>query len=157
MPISQPNRSVHGSGRARQRGISLIELLVSLLIFSFGMLGLAGLQTRTLAFNQGSLYRSQATALTDDILERMRVDRVNATAGNWNSAITEKSTDITGANIYDTDLKSWKASLEEMLPDGRASITVTTAGADIGVVVVVIEWSDLRGNDAQQWRTTSRL
>ena len=70
----------------RQRGASMIELLVALVIFAFGMLGLAGLQTRTMEFSQSSLYRSQATALTDDVLDRMRADRANAANGLWDTA-----------------------------------------------------------------------
>ena len=105
----------------RQRGISMVELLVSLLIFSFGMLGLAGLQTRTLSFNQSSLYRSQATALGDDILDRMRADRQNAVANPslWETALTTNAAGVTGTELYKTDLKLWKQSVEALLPNGR--------------------------------------
>jgi type IV pilus assembly protein PilV len=125
----------------KQSGVSLIELLVAFVIFSFGMLGIAGLQTKTLAYGQSSLYRSQATALTDDILDRMRVDRANAINGNWNSALSTKSSDITGAAIYQTDLADWKAQVEALLPAGAAQIErdVTT-----GVVTITIQWDDSR-------------
>ncbi|MDH5541144.1 MAG: type IV pilus modification protein PilV, partial [Rhizobacter sp.] len=73
----QPTRQAFPQARRAQRGASMIELLVSILIFAFGMLGLVGLQNRTLGYGQISLYRSQATALTDDILDRMRTDRAN--------------------------------------------------------------------------------
>lgn len=131
----------------RQRGVSMIELLVSLLIFTFGMLGLAGLQTRTLTFNQSSLFRSQATALTDDILDRMRADRLNALAGRWDTPLTTASSAVTGTLIYQADLKDWKAQVEALLPSAQASVvTNTTAGsADLGTVTVVIEWDDTRG------------
>lgn len=135
----------------RQRGVSMIELLVSLLIFTFGMLGLAGLQTRTLSFNQSSLFRSQATALTDDILDRMRADRLNALAGRWDTPLTTASSAIAGTLIYQTDLKDWKAQVEALLPSARASVvTNTTAGSsDLGMVTVVIEWDDTR-HDGQR-------
>jgi type IV pilus assembly protein PilV len=135
------------------RGISMIELLVSLLIFSFGMLGLAGLQTRTLSFNQSSLYRSQATALTDDILERMRVDRANASEGDWDSAANVKSADLSGTEVYKVEMKDWKAAVESTLPAGAASVAV--AG---GVVTITISWDDSRGVEAaQEWKTVTRL
>ena len=140
------------SRRTLRRGITMIELLVSLLIFSFGMLGLAGLQTRTLTFNQSSLYRSQATALTDDILERMRVDRANANAGNWNSAITVKSANVTGSEFYKTEMKDWKAAVERTLPGSSASVSVAS-----GVVTVVITWDDTRGVETSTWTTVTRL
>jgi type IV pilus assembly protein PilV len=138
---------------APRQGISMVELLVSLLIFSFGMLGLAGLQTRTLGFNQSSLYRSQATALTDDILERMRVDRANANDGDWNSAITVTSANVTGSDLYKVEMKDWKAAVERTLPAGAASVNVTT-----GVVTIILNWDDSRGLEAaQEWKTVTRL
>jgi type IV pilus assembly protein PilV len=129
----------------RQRGASMIEVLVSILIFAFGMLGLVGLQTRTLAYGQVSMYRSQATALADDIIDRMRADRVNAKAGNWNSAITEKYADITGTALAKTELKDWKNQLENLLPDGKASVAWD---ATTGLVTVDIRWFE-RGNEQQ--------
>ena len=125
----------------------MIELLVSLLIFTFGMLGLAGLQTRTLTFNQSSLLRSQATALTDDVLDRMRADRVNALAGRWDTPTTTAATAVTGTALYQTDLKDWKAQVEALLPSGKASITTVTTGtaATNGTVTIVVEWDDTRG------------
>ncbi len=136
---------------AQQRGVSMIELLVSLLIFSFGMLGLAGLQTRTLTFNQSSLFRSQATALTDDILDRMRADRVNALAGRWDLVDGTTASSITGTALYQTDLKDWKQQVEALLPVGvdntpaSASVTTVTAGADAGTVTIVIKWDETHG------------
>ena len=121
--------------KARQRGASMIELLVSLLIFAFGMLGLVGLQNRTLAFGQISLYRSQATALTDDILDRMRADRANAKSCNWNSAGTVASASIGTATLAQRDLKDWKNQVETLLPEGKASIAVNA-----GTVTVTITW-----------------
>ena len=127
--------TIPGARKARQRGASMIELLVSLLIFAFGMLGLVGLQNRTLAFGQISLYRSQATALTDDILDRMRADRGNAKSGNWNSADTVASASIGTATLAQRDLKDWKNQVETLLPEGKASVAVNA-----GTVTVTITW-----------------
>jgi type IV pilus assembly protein PilV len=139
----------------RQRGISMVELLVSLLIFSFGMLGLAGLQTRTLSFNQSSLYRSQATALGDDVLDRMRADRQNAVAGLWDTALTTNAAGVTGSELYKTDLKLWKQSVEALLPSGKGSV-----GVDSGTVTVIITWDDSRSDrddPTQSWKTVTGL
>jgi type IV pilus assembly protein PilV len=151
------NRSASPRRVTVQSGVSMVELLVALLIFSFGMLGLAGLQTRTLSFNQSSLYRSQATALADDLLDRMRVDRSNAISGAYDSAITVKSTDITAGSVLATnEMKDWKAQVESLLPDSRASVAINTPSA--GSATITIEWDDSRGRDAKQsWQTISRL
>ena len=157
MKTSVLNRSASPRRVHAQSGVSMVELLVALLIFSFGMLGLAGLQTRTLSFNQSSLYRSQATALADDLLDRLRVDRSNAISGAYDSAITVKSADITAGSVLATnEMKDWKAQVESLLPDSRASVAINAPSA--GSVTITIEWDDSRGRDAKQsWQTISRL
>ncbi|WP_457330435.1 type IV pilus modification protein PilV [Rhizobacter sp. P5_C2] len=142
--------------KRRQTGVSMIELLVAFVIFSFGMLGLAGLQSRTLAYNQSSLFRSQATALADDILDRMRVDRDNALALRWNTELASTSSTITPLTfIYQTDLKDWKGQIEALLPDGKGRITVAADRS----VTIEIEWLDNRTADSprQSFTTVSRL
>jgi type IV pilus assembly protein PilV len=129
----------------------MIELLVSILIFAFGMLGLVGLQTRTLGYGQTSLYRSQATALTDDVLDRMRADRGNAKSGNWNTGLLDDAASITGTTtIAQTDLRDWKQQVEALLPGGQGEVVVNA-----GVVTITMAW-DERGTP-QTFVTTSGL
>jgi len=143
--------------RRAQTGVSMIEFLVALIIFAFGTLGLAGLQTQALAYSQGSLYRSQATTLTDDILDRMRADRLNAKAGSWNTALTVASTSISAGTIAQTDTKDWKEHVEALLPSGKAAIDVNGS-----IVTITIQWDDSRGERSatttnQQFVTKSQL
>jgi type IV pilus assembly protein PilV len=124
----------------------MLELLVSVLIFSFGMLGLAGLQTRALSFNQSSLLRTQATALTDDILDRMRADRANALAGRWDTAVTAGAAAMANTAFFEKDLRDWKQQVEALLPSGQASVvTDLTAGPTLGTVTITVQWDDTRG------------
>jgi type IV pilus assembly protein PilV len=143
----------------------MIELLVSLVIFSFGMLGVVGLQTKTLAFSQSSLFRSQASALTDDILDRLRADRLGAVAGRWNTSIDELAADVNVPvipgvpGIVTTDLAAWKSEVERLLPVGRASIALSTAATTVGEVKIIIRWADSRdtGADPVEFVTITRL
>lgn len=117
----------------------MIEFLVSVLIFAFGMLGLIGMQTKTLGYSQSSLYRSQATALADDVLDRMRADRSNARLGSWDTPIGERAASVSGSSLSKTDLADWKGQVERLLPSGKASVGFAAA---TGVVSVSIEWSE---------------
>lgn len=57
-----------------QRGSSLIEILVTVLIFAIGMLGMAALQLSALRSTSDSSQRSQAIWLVQDLTERMRAN-----------------------------------------------------------------------------------
>lgn len=136
----------------RQNGVGMIEVLVAIVILAFGLLGLAGLQTRVLAYSQSSLFRSQAAALTDDILDRMRADRTRALAGSWNTALDSDTSTISSA-FPESDLKNWKEQVAVLLPTGQGSISVAAS-----VVTIVVQWDDTRGREtAQQFTTTTRL
>jgi type IV pilus assembly protein PilV len=145
--------------RRGQAGVSMIEFLVALIIFAFGTLGLAGLQTQALAYSQGSLYRSQATTLTDDILDRMRTDRANAKAGAWDTVLTADYSTFTGTSIADSDRYEWKQQVKDLLPSGQASIAYDGVTK---IVTITIQWDDSRGNRAtttsnQQFVTKTQL
>jgi type IV pilus assembly protein PilV len=63
-----------------QRGTSLIEVLVTMVILAFGLLGAAGLQARLQLADMESYQRAQALVLLDDIASRIATNRANAAA-----------------------------------------------------------------------------
>ncbi len=62
--------------RRASRGFSLIEVMISVLILGFGLLGFALLQTMSVRFSQSSNQRTQATNLSYELLDQMRGNRV---------------------------------------------------------------------------------
>ena len=56
----------------RQNGVSLIEILVTILILGIGLLGVASLQVSSIASNQEGFYTSQATSIAEDFASRIR-------------------------------------------------------------------------------------
>jgi type IV pilus assembly protein PilV len=63
---------------APNKGFSLIEVLVTILILMIGLLGLAGLQVRALTSQMESYQRSQALILLKDMVDRIEENRINA-------------------------------------------------------------------------------
>src|SRR5690242_17300973 len=110
----------HSMNAGRVRGMTLIEVLVSLVVISVGLLGVAALQLTSLRNSQGSYLRTQATALADDILDRMRANRTVALPTSGASPyVTAIGTAITLGSTptqAERDLYDWKQSLKNSLP-----------------------------------------
>jgi type IV pilus assembly protein PilV len=68
LKITSPSHS------QRERGISLIESLIAIIIAALGILGIVGVQLRTLADTQTTVRRAQAIRLIEDLSERMKVN-----------------------------------------------------------------------------------
>ncbi len=67
------------TGRAaRSRGVTMIEVLVALLILTFGLLGVAGLQARMQTAEIEAFQRAQAIVLLQDMVDRINANRANA-------------------------------------------------------------------------------
>ncbi len=61
-----------GSRRARQGGLGLIEVLIAVLVFAVGVLGMAAMQISAKRASYEATQRSMATSLARDIIERIR-------------------------------------------------------------------------------------
>ena len=109
------------------RGVALIEALVGLLIFSFGVLGLIGLQATMSKAQTGAKFRADASNLTAELLGVMWSD----SAGNQSKYATANCDDY--ARCAD-----WKRKLVAQLPAATPTLTVD---ATSGEVDVSIEWT----------------
>jgi type IV pilus assembly protein PilV len=129
------------TSREGQRGMTLIEALVALLILSIGLLGVAGLQMQALRSNHGAHLRSQATVLAHDIADRMRANRDAALAdpSAYNVAIGVVPG---GAALADFDVVAWKQALADVLPAGDGAIVVDAA---TDIATITVQWTDRLG------------
>jgi type IV pilus assembly protein PilV len=73
-------------GTGGQYGVTLIEVLVTMVIVAIGLLGLAGMQVRGLSIQKDAHGRALATQLALDLADRMRSNVAAATAGDYNFA-----------------------------------------------------------------------
>jgi type IV pilus assembly protein PilV len=116
--------------RGPQRGVTLIEVLVSLVVFAFGMLALGKLQVRSALAEAEAMQRAQAMALVHDLVDRINLMRVNAAAyvsadeisgsGQWEDCAAQAA----GAP---RDLCEWTNLLR--------GVAVTDNGASVGSVI----------------------
>src|SRR3954453_17507433 len=69
----------------QQAGVSLIEVMVSVLVLGVALLGIAAMQATALRNGQSSLERSQIVAYSYSAIDAMRANRQAALAGAYNT------------------------------------------------------------------------
>ncbi len=97
------------TSRKRQAGLSLLEVLISALVLSAGLLGLASLQIVGMKTTHNSHQMQQATWLVNDLLEHMRANRTAALAGDYGIATdcTAAPTQCTASICTSTQLAAY--------------------------------------------------
>lgn len=123
--------------KRRQRGATLIEILVSVLVIAFGVLAMAAVQSNSVKFHKTTEYRATATLLAADIADRMRANALGTSSGNYAWA--------SGTKTY-------------------AALTTTTVGSPISCGTVNAAGSlqpctaqQIATNDLVDWRNRLRL
>ena len=114
-------------GRDKQRGVSLIEALVAVLIIALGILGVAGLQMKSMRGLQSSDFNSSAALLVNDMGERMRSNSAQASQYVHNKEPTGNARDCSAKNCNATqyakyDVDEWWDLLESQLPSGQGRV-----------------------------------
>lgn len=133
----------------RQKGFTLLEVLVAMLVLSIGLLGLAGLMASGLRNNHSAYYRTQATWLAYDVMDRMRANRANAP-----DYVVALGAGAAGGGIAGEDIANWKATIASILPEGDGAVSLVSAGS-VRTVTIDIQWNDSRGTGGDAAQTFS--
>jgi len=124
-------------GRASQRGFTLLEVLIAVVILSVGLLGLAALQATSLKSNHHSLIRSQIAILSYDMVDRMRANRPAVILGDYDlptSTQNANCTTVTGCTpteMADHDYFEWTTLIAGALPAGQGMVCRDGGDGDI--------------------------
>ena len=144
----------------KQRGFSLLEVLVALVVLSVGLLGLAAMQAEGLRGSSNAQMRHQAARLVGDIVDRMRANQAGVAtddyaiatgasasggqehlcADNDGQGVTANSCSPTQMALYDVYL--WREDVADLLPSGSSSIVRVAANR----FVITVGWTDRGGN-----------
>jgi type IV pilus assembly protein PilV len=146
----------------RQQGFSLIEVMITMLLLSIGLLGIAGIIVNNIKNNQSSYARGQASVLVADIVDRMRANRGAAEANPSPYELALAATPAAGGGVPGDDLRQWRAAVAASVPSGVGAVAVDAATRN---VTVTIQWDDSRargdgatfGLAAQQLVVETRL
>ncbi len=131
--------------KKNQQGFSLLEVLVAIIVISFGLLGMAGLQGNALKMNRSALQSSLATELGHDMLERLRLARPSG--GEYEIELDDPIP--TGTDVRDENIATWREGLIGALGPGALGgiERITRFGAD-NFHRVTIQWSDATQTEA---------
>lgn len=131
---------MHGTQRApSQRGFSLIEILVTIVVTAVGLLGFAGLQAYSIKNNRIAMQHSLATVYANNIIDCMRANR--AAVGNYTLSTFTDAHSRDGTVAAD-DVADWLNAIKNNLPAGQARLTFAT-----GVYTIEIRWSESLSSD----------
>lgn len=108
------------SPRRTQGGFTLIEVLVALLVFSLGVLGVVGMQARAMQFSTQSGDRARAAMLANEIVTEMWAQQT--------------------AKLDDDRIASWQKRTQNGLPSGAGTVTRTTAADGSVTAKVTVTW-----------------
>lgn len=133
-----PNKFHPPRSRANQRGVSLLEVLIAVIVLSIGLLGIAGMQTNALRNSQSSLQRSQAVMLTNYIFDAMRANRTEVY-----SLAKTCEVPASESTLAEWDIKEWLSKMQEA--GSLASDACGEISCDDSVCTVNVYWNDSRG------------
>jgi type IV pilus assembly protein PilV len=151
------NPKTQGNDR-RARGFTLVEVLVSLVILSIGLMGIAKLMLLSSHSNDSAYLRSQATDLAYEMLDYMRANSAQAAAFAYNTAAAVPATNpgftcvtaIPCANLALYDVYQWGLRLNAnsgvvpagALPNGQGSVLAVSNPNGQTSVTITVSWDD---------------
>jgi len=133
----------------KNQGSSLLEVLISDVILSIGLLGLAALQMASQKNNHSAQFRTDAVIQAYSLIDKMRLNKSES------YVLTKTSTPPGGMLRKDTDLSEWITELKTLLPKGEGEVSLTG-----NIVSVVVHWDDSRGTSgsgSQSFSVSSEL
>lgn len=152
MPLRSHTKSAEKRG---SRGFTLIEVLVAMLVLSIGLLGLAMLQLESIKYNTDAYFRTQATMLAYDIIDRMKANIDAAKTGAY--VASSRPTQTCGntapgcgttATLATYDLDNWYARIATALPPDATESSITQAGNQH---TIIIRWNERGVAKTRTW------
>ncbi|CAN5417453.1 N/A [soil metagenome] len=133
-----------------QRGFSLIEVLVTLVIVAISLLGLLAIQTRAFSLQSDTYNQRAASELASQLRERISGNFDGYNTGSYAMTLTLAGTPAAGpictsacdpvTQMPLAELSQWASLLRQRIPISAASVGPLTAGGELTGVRIGIAW-----------------
>jgi type IV pilus assembly protein PilV len=147
------------SAKNTQSGVSLIEVLVAMLVVSFGVLALSGLMAAASRLGKTSEFRAVATLLAADVADRMRANKIGVSSYELLNAYDPpadappdanacaKPKECTPQELAAIDMADWAQALFHGLPGGQGYIAVDGTQNPPVAADVWVAWLDPKASE----------
>jgi len=135
-----------------ERGFTLLEILITIVIVGVGLLATGLLFLNGLKFNDTAYLHTQAATLAADVAEKYRSNPGSSASyeSDWDddTSLSDCSPDCSNLDLVTFDMTSWKELLADRLPSGQGKITYypATATTLTEYITIEVKYSD-RGED----------
>lgn len=155
-PLSSHSGTRRVSPPPTQAGFSMLEVLVTLVVLSTGLLGVANLQVESLRGNQGAYLASMAAQQALDMVERMNANPAGVTANLYDSLgdsvptvkVNCQTTNCSPTQLAVFDHNRWNTSNQSLLPSGNGQVSEISDG----IFLIGVRWHDRLLADANGWQ-----
>ena len=134
--------SIPAKAGIRQRGATLLEALIGILIFSIGILALVGMQALAIKHMSDAKYRSDAAFFANEIIAQMWVNRTSLGSYGFSGSCTPPAA-----------IESWVANIM----DTKIGLPGVTAAANLPIinvagttVTVTVRWQLPGGSEVHK-------
>ena len=137
-------------GVSRRGGFSLVEVLITLVIMSIGMLSIAGLYVKSMQAGRTSMFHHHAVTLASDVADRVRAnptagiayDHLSTETGTDNSCVTGTVT-CNSAAMAANDIFIWQNQAQASLPNGSVAVLFTAGAPGIPPTYqITVAWNE---------------
>lgn len=127
--------------RHHQRGVTLLESIIALLMVGIGLLGVASMQVTGVKATYNADWRGRAGLIAQDLTDRMRANIDIARQGAYaDGAATTNAISL-------ADKVTWGALVSNDLPGGSATVSCAGACGFGALYTINISWDENRDGD----------
>jgi len=127
------NRFTDSIAEVKQAGVTLIEVLVTMLILAFGSLAIVNLQTSSAVAIGSSSDHFRINELSLGIVEQLKADVINAAAGNYNTDFVDTEAPANASAQIANRINEWKSSVARSIPQGKTRIQCSESECEIAL------------------------